>query len=185
MKKLIITLASLMLFVNIFAQSVAPESQKLVDAFVKGSIDVQLEPVDQAAVSKVFTGTFYKMEIGFVETGSGLNTCGSDNYVSVNGQTVKMIEAVHMDLECPVLMSLIKKKFLLKDEAAAKTFEAALNVIYPVDEDEMPNVKHLRKGAQWIFLRGKFFDDYTAFIVTTGATGAATKIELVLSYTVN
>ena len=174
-----------MFIVNLFAQSVAPESQKLVDAFVKNSIDVQLEPVDQATVSKVFTGTFYKMQIGFVETGSGLNTCGSNNYVSVNGGVVKMIEPVHMDLECPVLMSLIKKEFLLKDEAAAKTFEAALNIIYPVDEDEKANVKHLRKGSQWIFLRGKFFDEYTAFIVTTAANGAATKIELVLSYAVN
>ena len=93
-----------------------------------------------------------------------------------------MTEGIHTDLECPVLMSLIKKDFFLKDENSAKLFEASLNTLYPVDKKEIPNVKHLKKGSQWIFLRGKFFDDYTAFIVTTGANGAVTKIELKLSY---
>jgi hypothetical protein len=82
-------------------------------------------------------------------------------------------------------MSLIKKDFLIKDENTAKLFEASLNVLYPVDEKEIPNVRHLHKGSQWIFLRGKFFDDYTAFIVTVGTNGAVTKVELVLSYTLN
>jgi hypothetical protein len=90
-----------------------------------------------------------------------------------------------MDLQCPVLLSLIRKDFLLKDENAAKLFESALNLIYPVDEKEKQNVKHIRKGAQWIFLRGKFFDDYTALIVTTSPNGAVTGIELKLAYTVN
>jgi hypothetical protein len=96
-----------------------------------------------------------------------------------------MAEGVHMDLECPVLMSMIKKEFLLKDEAAAKLFEASLNVLYPLDEKEMPNVKHMKKGTQWIFIRNKFFDDSTAFIVTVTPAGAVTKIELKLAYMVN
>jgi hypothetical protein len=90
-----------------------------------------------------------------------------------------------MDLECPVLMSVIKKDFFLKDESTAKLFEAALNVLYPVDDDEIQNVKHLHKGSQWIFLRGKFFDDFTAIIVTTGSNGAVTNVDLKLAYTVN
>jgi hypothetical protein len=96
-----------------------------------------------------------------------------------------MTEGIFMDLECPILMSMIKKNFLLKDENAAKLFEASLNVLYPVDEKEVQNIKHLKKGSQWIFLRGKFFDDYTAFIVTTGTNGIVTKIELKLSYPLN
>jgi hypothetical protein len=96
-----------------------------------------------------------------------------------------MIEPIHMDLECPVLMSIIKKDFLLKDENAAKLFEAALNVLYPVDEKEIQNVKHLNKDSQWIFLRGKFFDDFTAFIVTTGSNGVVTNVKLKLAYAVN
>jgi hypothetical protein len=185
MKKIISSLSALFFIVNLFAQTIPPESQKLIESFVKSNIDIKLEAVDQTTVSKVFSGTFYKINVGFIETGSGANSCGSDNYINVNGSAVNMIEPIHMDLECPVLMSMIKKDFLLKDENAAKLFEAALNVLYPVDKGEIPNVKHLYKGSQWIFLRGKFFDDFTAFIVTTGANGVVTKVELELAYAVN
>lgn len=182
---LISSLIALFFIVNLFAQTIAPESQKLIEAFVKSNIDIKLEAVDQVTVSKVFLGTFYKINIGYIETGSGANSCGSDNYINVNGSAVNMIEPIHMDLECPVLMSMIKKDFLLKDDNAAQLFEAALNVLYPVDKDEIQNVKHLRKDSQWIFLRGEFFDDFTAFIVTTSTGGVVTKVELELAYTVN
>lgn len=185
MKKLISSLIALMFIVNLLAQSTAPNNQKLIESFVKSNIDVQLEEVDQSTVSKIFSGTFFKLNIGFIETGSGANSCGSDNYVNVNGSAVNMIEPIHMDLNCPVLMSLIKEDFLLKDETTASLFESALNVLYPVDKDEIQNVKHIYKDSQWIFLRGKFFDDFTAFIVTTGSDGVVTNVELELAYAVN
>jgi len=185
MKKLICSLIAPMFIVTLFAQTIPPENQILIESFVKSNIDIKLEAFNQNNVSKVFSGTFYKLNIGVIETGSGSNQCGSDNYVNVNGSSVNMIEPIHMDLECPVLMSIIKQDFFLNDEMKAKLFEAALNDLYPVDEKEVKNVKHLRKGSQWIFLRGKFFDDYTAFIVTTGSTGAVIKVELILSYAVN
>ena len=184
MKNLILSLISLIFAVSLSAQTVDSQSQKLIETFVKSNIDIQSEAVDPAVVSKVFIGKFCKIDVGFIETGVGASGCGDKNYININGTTIKMIEPVHMDVECPVLLSLVKKEFLLKDESAAKLFEAALNVIYPVDEKEVPNIKHLKKGSQWIFLRGKFFDEYTAFIVTTGATGILTKIELILSYSV-
>jgi hypothetical protein len=58
-------------------------------------------------------GNFFMINAGFIESGAGLSYCGDDNY----------IEAIHMDVECPILMSLIKRDFLLKDENAAKLFE--------------------------------------------------------------
>jgi hypothetical protein len=185
MKKLIISVISFFFTVSLLSQTIAPESKKLIDSFVKSNIDIKLEEVDQTAVSKVFSGTFLKMNVGFIETGCGANSCGSDNYINVNGNSVSMIEPIHMDLNCPVLMSMIRKEFLLKDENTAKLFESALNVLYPVDEGEVQNVKHLQKDSQWIFLRGKFFDDFTAFIVTTGTNGIVTKIELKLAFPIN
>lgn len=185
MKKLNLILALLTISAILSAQSSDSQSNKLIEDFVKSNFEVTIEPVEPAVISKVFSGKFYKILVGFVETGSGASSCGSNNYVSIDGGVVKMIEPVHMDPQCPVLLSLIRKDFLLKDENAAKLFESSLNLIYPVDEKEKQNVKHLRKGSQWIFLRGKFFDDYTAFIVTTAANGAVTGIELKLAYTVN
>jgi hypothetical protein len=182
MKNLFLSLIVFLFSVCLSAQTIDSQSQKLIEAFVKSNIEIQTEAIDQAAVSKVFTGIFYKIKVGFIETGVGASSCGSNNYINIKESTIKMIEGIFMDLEFPVLLSMIKKDFLLKDENAAKLFEASLNVLYPVDEKEVPNIKHLKKGSQWIFLRGKFFDDYTAFIVTTGTNGIVTKIEVKLSY---
>jgi hypothetical protein len=185
MKNLILSLIAFLFTSCLSAQTIDSQSQKLIEAFVKSNIDIQTEAIDQAAVSKVFTGIFYKIKVGFIESGAGASSCGGDNYVNINESSIKMTEGIFMDLECPILMSIIKKDFLLKDENAAKLFEAALNVLYPVDEKEVPNIKHLKKSSQWIFLRGKFFDDYTAFIVTTGTNGIVTKIEVKLAYPMN
>jgi hypothetical protein len=182
MKNLLFTIIALMVTLSLASQGVDANSKKLIDTYVKNNTQAELSTINQAAVSKVFTGTFFKGLVGFNETGSGLSNCGSDVYFNINGTTVTMVETIHTDLECPVLMSLIKKEFLLKDENGAKLFEAALNSIYPVDEKENKDIKHLKKGAQWIFVRNKFFDDYTVFILTTGANGAITKIEAKLGY---
>lgn len=185
MKNTLLSAALFLICVSISAQGTDGNTQKTIETFVKSNIETQVEPVDPETVGKVFNGTFYKIKVGFIESGTGANSCGSDNYVSVNETTVKMIEPIHMDIECPILMSLVKKDFLFKDENAAALFEAALNLLYPVEKDEMQNVKHLKKDGQWVFLRGKFFDNYTAFIATTSPDGKVNKIELVLSYSAN
>ena len=172
-----------MITVSLSSQGVDANSKKLIDTYVKANTEAEITAIDQAAVSKVFTGVFFKVLVGFIETGSGLSYCGSDNFANVNGTTVKMLETIHTDLECPVLVSLIKKEFLLKDENTAKLFEAALNSIYPVEESDMKDVKHMKKGTEWIFVRKKFFDDYTVFAVTTAPNGAITKIKATLGYT--
>ena len=89
------------------------------------------------------------------------------------------------DTELKELFSLLKTDFRLKNETEAVSFEAALNSIFPVDEKEKQNVKHLKKENQWIFIRGKFFDDDTAVIVSVAPDGTVSKIELVLAYHVS
>lgn len=185
MKTLFTPVLLIMFTISLQAQTIDATSKRVIETFVKNNIDTQIEPIDPAIVSKVFTGKFFKINIGFIESGAGSSSCGDDNYINLNETAVNMIEAIHMDVECPILMSLIKKDFFIKDETAAKLFEASLNILYPVDEKEIQNVRHLKKGSQWIFLRGRFFDDFTAFIVTTGANGMVTKIEAKLAYPVN
>ena len=185
MKKLFILIIAVMLAANLCAQTVTPENKKLIDTFVKNNVVAAAEDVGTEALSKVFTGRFFRIEVGFIETGSGASPCGSSSYVNIDQSTVKMAETIHTDIECPVLTSMIRKDFLLADENAARLFESCLNTIYPVSDLELPNVRHMKKDAQWIFIRDKFFDDYTAFIVTTGPNGAVTGIEVKLSYPVN
>ena len=185
MKKLILLLITGLFAAGLSAQTVDSQSQKLIETYVKSNVDIKMEMVNQSDLGKVFVGKFYKILVGFIESGSGSNSCGDADFVNILGTTVTMAEKVHTDIECPVLLSLLRKDFMMKDENAAKLFEACLNILYPVSKSESSNLRHFKKDQQWIFLRGKFFDDYTAFIVTTAPNGTITKIEVKLSYPVN
>ena len=182
MKNLISFLISFMFFLNLSAQNIDPTNQKLIESFVKSNIDIQLEEVNQATMNKVFSGTFYKIKAAFIVNGNDVSSFGSNDHINVNDSTVNMIDQIYTDTDCPILFSLINKNFLLKDENAAKEFEDALNILFPADEDDIIEVKNIHKAPEWIYIRGKFFDDYKAFIVVTDADGVVTKVEFRLGY---
>ena len=182
MKNLISFLFSFMFFFNLSAQTIDPADKKLIESFVKSNLDIQLEEVDQVTVSKVFSGTFYKIRVDFIINEHDISSARRDSYINVNGASVNIIEPTYISIDFPVLMSLIKKDFLLKDESSAKEFEEALNILYPAKEDDIIEVKHLHKFPQWIFIRGMFFDDYKAFIVSVDKNGTVTKVGYRLGY---
>lgn len=180
MKTILLYLALLFVPVCLTAQTVSAQDEKVIKDFLLKTLNQEVEVVAPEALSKVFAGKFYKVNPGFdFPDGSGYCT---DYSFNVNAGTVVVNEKFSTDMDLPELLSLVKKGFLLKDEAAAKLFEAALNTLYPVDEDEMAAVKHIKKGTQWIFLRSKFFDDQTAVIATVSANGTITKLQVILGY---
>lgn len=181
MKNLIATLLSLMFFLNLSAQKIDSLNQKRIESFVKSNIYVEPELVDNGVTSKVFLGTFFKsnLKVSFT-TGEYSNTILTG--INVYNDAVSKIESCCTNQDFPILFSLLKKDFLLKDESTAKQFEAALDILYPIREKNIPYVEHLKKGLQWVFIRGKFFENFQAFIVTTDADGAVTKIEYKLPY---
>jgi hypothetical protein len=163
------------------AQTINAQDDKLIDDYLHKNLTSAKIQVGPAAVSKVFIGTFYLVDPAF-NTDEGLSYV-IELPMNINDGKIVLYELLSTDKELPGLMSLVKKDFLLKDESKAKLFEAALNELYPVKESEQGNIKHLKKNNQWIFLRGKFFDDQTAVIVTTGPNGAITQMEVKLAYT--
>jgi len=180
MKTLLLYLALLFVPVCLTAQTVSSQDEKVIKDFLLKTLNQEVEVVAPEAVSKVFAGKFYKVSPGFdFPDGSGYCT---DYSLNVNAGAVVVNEKFSTDMDLPELLSIVKKGFLLKDEAAAKLFEAALNTLYPVDEDELSGVKHMKKGTQWIFLRDKFFDDQTAVIATVSANGTITKLQVKLGY---
>jgi hypothetical protein len=77
-----------------------------------------------------------------------------------------------------VLLRVVRDDFILSDQASAKQFEAALDVLYPIQVFGEKEHKEIRQdGTKWIFVRGKFFNDLKGFIVSTGADGKLTKID--------
>lgn len=183
MKTLLLYVALLIIPVGLASQTVNAQDEKAINDFLKKTLSQDISVVVPDAASKVFSGKFFIVspKFGFPD---GEGYC-SDYFFNVNAGIVLVNEKFSTDMELPVLLSLVKKGFLLKDESAAKLFEAALNTLYPVDEKEIAGVRHMKKGNQWIFLRDKFFDDQIGVIATINASGTITKLEVILSYTVD
>jgi hypothetical protein len=181
MKTLLLYLVIMLFPVCITAQTIVEQDEKLMDDYIKKNLTSGKTTVDPLAVGKIFSGSFYIVSPGFKQP-EGIGYC-SDYFFNINAGVLVEYEQLTTDKELPVLLSLVKKGFILKDEAGAKLFEASLNELYPVKDSDKPGVKHMKKNNQWIFLRGKFFDDQTAVIVNTDAKGTITRFELKLSYT--
>ena len=166
---------------NLSAQTVDSLDQRRIEAFVRSNVYVQPEVVDKEATAKVFAGTFFKAEvkISYIPTESNSY---AESGINVLNDSVTKIRSCCSTQEFPELLSLVKKDFLLNDEKSAQLFENALNVLYPVKKKEIPNVRHLQEGDQWVFIRGTFFNDLQAFVVTTDTDGRITKIAYQLPY---
>jgi hypothetical protein len=183
MKKTILYLIVLLFPLNISAQQVDEESGKIIDQHIKSRLDIEKTLIDPQATGKVFVGTFYEVYPGFTFPEGSAGCVGY--YLNLDNGKITEMQKLSFDMELTQLLTLLKKEFRLKDEANAVLFEKALNALYPVEEKEVSNVRHLKKSNQWIFLRGKFFDDETAVIVTVNPDGTITKIELILAYQLN
>lgn len=180
MKTLLPFLSFLLISFSLAAQTVSSQDEKVINDYLKKTLFQEITVVAPEAVSKVFSGKFFvvspKFDFPNVE-----GFCEAYSF-NVNAGVVVLYEQFDTDRELPKLLLIVKNGFLLKDETAAILFEAALNTLYPVAENEKAEVKHMKKGNQWIFLRKKFFGGHTVVIATIGANGVITKLEVKRGY---
>jgi len=180
MKNIILCILISLFPLALFAQSVPANDKALIDKFIVSISYNKVEPVAPDALSKVFIGKFYLVNPGF-KLLSGSVTC-TDFHFNANNNTLIQLEELSEDKTLPILLSLVKKEFILKDENAASFFESAINGIYPFDNKDKDQIKHLKKNDTWVFIRGKFFNDLMAMIVSTDSNGKITEIQFKLSY---
>jgi len=183
MKNVVLYLIIFLFSCSLNAQEIDAGSAKLIEDHIKSRLNIEKELINPQAVEKVFYGTFYKVGPGFFFP-DGYGGC-IEYYLNLNDGKVTELQKLGYDMEMKELLALLRKEFRLKDEAGAVIFETALNALFPVDEKDKPDVRHMKKNNQWIFLRGKFFDDDTAVIVSVNPDGTVSKIYLILAYTVN
>lgn len=181
MKKSFLILTVLTCSVCLSAQQPDNATTKALDAYVMSRMSIDHNPLDPVTLGKVFSGNFYEVNLGFSSVDGSILT-GSDYYLNVTDGKVTELPTLSTDMELTAMFSLLKKDFVIKDEAGAAAFEKSLDVLFPLRESERSNVKHMKKSTQWIFIRGKFFDDNTAVIVTTNPDGTVSKIEVKLAY---
>ncbi|HLP73419.1 MAG TPA: hypothetical protein VK155_10995 [Bacteroidales bacterium] len=184
MKKIFLFAAFLAMPFFLTAQDITQEHNKLIDDHLQSKLSIEKEPVKSPDISKVFAGSFYKVRIDFIyQYENSVQSYGChDCYVNITNGKLTEFQQLSSDGELKELLSMLKSEFRIRNEADAKVFEAALNALYPVDQKDVANIKHMNKAAQWIFIRGKFFDDNTAVIVSVAPDGRLSKIELMLSY---
>jgi hypothetical protein len=143
------------------AQELSEKENSQLDNFIKSKISIKKEKVVSDTLEKVFTGTFFKVEAGF-SFGDG----GMFSGLLFVLKDEKMIENVGRTDSLNTLLSLVRKDFYLKTEADAKIFETSLDKLFPISWTSVEEKAHLKIKNQWYFIRGKFFDSKSGYIVT-------------------
>jgi hypothetical protein len=170
--------AFILLFSTQLRADDAADDQAFFDKQTSKFIKLQPKRLTGGVLDKVFNAKVYQVNV--VNSDGG----GSTAVVARTGDDITIISVPSSTADMPDFLKLLKADFTLKTDADAKVFQDALDVLYPIDttfnKDDLNAraVKH--KGNQWIFIRGKFFDHFKGFIVTTDAGGKVTGVKWTL-----
>ena len=164
----------------LFAQKVPESDQSLIDNYIISHTFSSTEIVLSDTVQMVFTGNFYKVSPG--NTYADGQSLGNPYFFNIREGRILEMEELSESKNLELLPTLVRNDFLLLDESNAKIFEAALDKLYPLDNNDKKEEKHEKKNNQWIFIRGKFFSNYSALIVTADPSGNISGIDFSLDY---
>jgi hypothetical protein len=157
------------------AQDATAEEKSFFEKNVGKLVKLEPTPMNGEALAKVFAAKFYSVKVSMGDDG-GMTTLT----VARKGNELSVVSTPGTTADMPGLKTMVKPDFKLKTDTDGIVFQAALDILYPIDdrfdkEDaKVKAVKH--SGNQWTFVRGKFFDDLKGIIVTTDANGTITKI---------
>ena len=129
-------------------------------------------PITGQALEKVFGAKFYSVKASMGGE-DGVKTLVAARF----GDDLKDVSMPETNAEMPALKALVKPDFKLKADADGRTFEQALDLLYPVDvryDEKRKAVRH--SGTEWTFIRGTFIGDFKGLVVTTDANGTITGI---------
>jgi hypothetical protein len=163
MKKTLLSIAVLCcLILNIKGQGSSGKDDLTVDNYLKAGIKIEKEKIVSDTLSKVFNGTFYKCKTGF-SSSEGVTWCSGSLLVMNAGKLIEFDSRTDSILP---LLSLVRKEFIVKGVNEAKIIETCLRLLYPPSEfsDEKP--ERIKMGNNWYFIRGKFFDSKSGYIVS-------------------
>ncbi len=150
-------------------------------AFVRSHMDqiVQLQPerLGDAAVTSVFAPAIYRVKI-IINDPNGNPT--TSVLVARSGNTIVPVSQPGEERDCPEIHKLLRPTFRLNGDAAAATVQSALDAVFPIfgPDADVKAIRHT--GNQWTFVRGKFFENATGFVLTTDATGRITGVRWAL-----
>lgn len=161
-------------------QGLSAEEQAFLEQNLKKIIVVTPTRLDDAAVTTVFGVPIYtvKIQINDEDGGNALTTIT----VARVAESLVAVSQPSTDTVRPDIQKMIRSDFKLTGPAAAETLQKALDVVYPIigGSDEQKARAFRRKGNEWTFVRGKFFDNALGFVMTTNAAGTITAVRFSL-----
>jgi hypothetical protein len=172
MKRLIFVLAIICLpILKTASQELTTKEKFIFDNYFKSKLTYTSDnkKIVSDTLSKVFSDAIYSIQAGFLDGEGGYT------YNVVGLYTIKGDLPVKFNIMD--LLPAIRSDFSLKDESDAKVFETALDKIKPPDWSNKKYKEHLKIDNKWYFVRGKFFDSKSAYIVTIDQSGKITKID--------
>jgi hypothetical protein len=151
-----------LLIINVNAQT-SEKDNAMIDSFIKTKITIEKEKIESDTLARVFNGVFYRIGAGYAFSENNGGTCSNDIFVLDKG-VLRVLEN-SMD-SIKTLVSLVREGFYLKSPTDAKIFEVALGKIYPEEKSKQEYKENLKVNNKWYFLRDKFFDSKSGYIVS-------------------
>lgn len=163
-------------------QPVSADDKAFFDKQMGKLVKFEPKPLAGDALGKVFAAKFFKLGVSV-----GADGMSVDLVVAKSGDNLLEVTTPSTTADMPDFKTLFKPDFKLKTDADAKSLQAALDLLYPIDErfsDGKEDIKaktFKHTGTTWTFIRGKFFDDFKGFIVKIDANGTVTSVEYSLN----
>ncbi|HVN58841.1 MAG TPA: hypothetical protein VMT63_11120 [Bacteroidales bacterium] len=168
MKKAIFTLAvTVMVTISLSAQNIPEADIQLIDKFIQSRISIKKENLTNDTVKKVITGSVYLVKTLYADSSS--SAVLTDNRVVIKDGKLIELEDLSTNKKLARLFSLVRKDFTIRTEADAIVFERVLDKLYPLSWSTEKYRQHLLKDGKWYFVRGEFFENKEAVIVTLDA----------------
>ncbi|MGD0582974.1 MAG: hypothetical protein ABR974_08535 [Bacteroidales bacterium] len=177
MKKLLIPLILVTIpLLRVTGQSIPDNDLRLMDNYINSKTTVEKQRIESDTLKKVFRGSFYSITPTF-DHNNGKTTCDAFRIVIADGK-ISELEELSENKTLGFLFSLLQKGVAIRNESDAKTFQAAIDQIYPLSWSvKAEDKKHLKLNDKWLFLRGDFFGSKEGLVVTLDQNSVISKID--------
>lgn len=164
---------------KVTGKEITPAQKEQYKRYLLSKYTVKLQPLKGPAVTGVIDARLYSANT-YYNAGGGSYT--SRPVVVYNGKSFSSLPDTSSPRELPGMLKLIDKNFKITREADAKRFQTALDQLYPVfgfGPKPPRAIKH--QGNRWYFIRGKIFDKFSGFVITTSKDGSISKVAFSMS----
>ena len=160
------------------ADALPAEEQAFFDKHVSDFVQATPTRFNDPSFLKVFSTPFYSVKLVIKqEDGDELH----DLVVARIGDKLVNVSRPGSDTDLPDFPKMLNAAFRLKTDDDAKVLQHAMDMAYPIlgdDDKKAEGIRHV--GAQWMLIRGVFFDSKLGYIFEADADGVIKSVKFEL-----